>query len=88
MVRRFFSYGLELKYSDVYTHYWCTLLPELELAYKAFIHESKNQTPSILEKECNPRLPQDSLRKDFIEIHPTADSFKGMLEKPGKHAVK
>ncbi|MBW0540897.1 hypothetical protein O181_080612 [Austropuccinia psidii MF-1] len=34
MVRRFCAYGLELKDCDGLTHYWCTILPELELAYK------------------------------------------------------
>ncbi|MBW0518994.1 hypothetical protein O181_058709 [Austropuccinia psidii MF-1] len=32
MVRRFCVYGLEFKDCDVFTHYWCTLLPALELA--------------------------------------------------------
>ncbi|MBW0461310.1 hypothetical protein O181_001025 [Austropuccinia psidii MF-1] len=27
MVRRLCEYGLELKYCDGFTHYWCTLLP-------------------------------------------------------------
>ncbi|MBW0540284.1 hypothetical protein O181_079999, partial [Austropuccinia psidii MF-1] len=39
-------------------------------------------------KGWNPKLPQDSLRKDLIEIHPKAASFKGMLEKARKHAVR
>ncbi|MBW0590601.1 hypothetical protein O181_130316, partial [Austropuccinia psidii MF-1] len=34
------------------------------------------------------RLPKDSLRKDLIEIHPTATSFKGMLDKARKHSVR
>ncbi|MBW0492729.1 hypothetical protein O181_032444 [Austropuccinia psidii MF-1] len=50
MVRRFCSYGLEYKDSDEFTHDWCNILPELELAYKTSIHASTNQTPSILEK--------------------------------------
>ncbi|MBW0514216.1 hypothetical protein O181_053931 [Austropuccinia psidii MF-1] len=29
MVRIFCAYGLELKYCDGFTHYWCTLLPAL-----------------------------------------------------------
>ncbi|MBW0569930.1 hypothetical protein O181_109645 [Austropuccinia psidii MF-1] len=29
MVRNFCAYGLELKDCDGFTHYWCTLLPEL-----------------------------------------------------------
>ncbi|MBW0516874.1 hypothetical protein O181_056589 [Austropuccinia psidii MF-1] len=32
MVRRFCVYGLEFKACDGLIHYWCTLLPELELA--------------------------------------------------------
>ncbi|MBW0509048.1 hypothetical protein O181_048763 [Austropuccinia psidii MF-1] len=82
------AYGLELKYCDGFPHDWCTLLPALELAYKTLIHSSTNQTPAILEKGWNSKLPQDSLRKDLIEIHPTAASFKGMLEKARKHAVR
>ncbi|MBW0476777.1 hypothetical protein O181_016492 [Austropuccinia psidii MF-1] len=44
MVRRFCSYGLELKDWDGFTHYWCTLIPALELAYKTYIHASTNET--------------------------------------------
>ncbi|MBW0470324.1 hypothetical protein O181_010039 [Austropuccinia psidii MF-1] len=32
MVRRVFAYVLKFKYCDGFTHYWCTLLPALELA--------------------------------------------------------
>ncbi|MBW0562034.1 hypothetical protein O181_101749 [Austropuccinia psidii MF-1] len=88
MVRRVCAYGLELKDCDGFTHDWCTLLPALELAYKTSIHDSTNQSPAILEKGWNPKLPQDSLRKDLIEIHPTAASFKGILDKARKHAVR
>ncbi|MBW0505563.1 hypothetical protein O181_045278 [Austropuccinia psidii MF-1] len=58
------------------------------LEYMTYIHASTNQTPSILEKGWNPKLPQDSLRKELVGIHPTAASFKGMLEKARKNAVK
>ncbi|MBW0564051.1 hypothetical protein O181_103766 [Austropuccinia psidii MF-1] len=34
MIRRFCAYGLELKDSDSFTHYWCTLILALEMAYK------------------------------------------------------
>ncbi|MBW0592611.1 hypothetical protein O181_132326, partial [Austropuccinia psidii MF-1] len=88
MVRRLCAYCLESKDCDAFTHDWCTLFPALELAYKTSIHASTNQTPAILEKGCNPKLPHDSWRKDLIEIHPTAASFKGMLEKARKHAVR
>ncbi|MBW0553924.1 hypothetical protein O181_093639 [Austropuccinia psidii MF-1] len=88
MVRRLCAYGLEFKDCDGFTHDWCTLLPELELEYKTSIHASTNQTPSILEKGWNPKLPQDYLRKYLVEIHPTASSFKGMLDRDIKHAVR
>ncbi|MBW0525977.1 hypothetical protein O181_065692 [Austropuccinia psidii MF-1] len=52
------------------------------------IHASINQTPAIIEKGWNPKLPQDSLRQELVEIHPTAASFKGMLEKSRKHEVR
>ncbi|MBW0535768.1 hypothetical protein O181_075483 [Austropuccinia psidii MF-1] len=88
MVQRVCAYGLELKDCDGFTHDCCTLLPALELAYKTLIHACTNQTPAILVKGLNPKLPQDSLRKDLVEIHPTASSFKGMLEGAREHAVR
>ncbi|MBW0519702.1 hypothetical protein O181_059417 [Austropuccinia psidii MF-1] len=88
MVRRLCAYGLEFKDCDGFTRDWCILLPALELAYKTSIHASTNQTPAILEKGWNPRLPQDSLRSNLVEIHPTAASFKGMLDRARKHAVR
>ncbi|MBW0563052.1 hypothetical protein O181_102767 [Austropuccinia psidii MF-1] len=88
MVRTICAYGLELKDCDGFTHDWCTILPALELAYKTSIHSSTNQIPAILEKGWNPKLHLDSLRKDLVEIHPTASSFKGMLDRARKHAVR
>ncbi|MBW0517540.1 hypothetical protein O181_057255 [Austropuccinia psidii MF-1] len=88
IVRRVCEYGLESRDCDGFTHDWCTLLPALELAYKTSIHASTNQTPGLLEKGWNAKVPQDSLRKELIEIHPTAASFKGMLDKARKHAVR
>ncbi|MBW0566351.1 hypothetical protein O181_106066 [Austropuccinia psidii MF-1] len=87
MFRRFCAYGLEYKDSGGFTHDWCTLIPALELACKTSIPSSTGQTPAMLEKGWNPRLPADALRKDFIDIHSTASSFKIMLHKV-KHHVK
>ena len=88
MIRRFCAYGLGFKDSDGFTHDWCTLIPALELAYKTSVHSSTGQTPAMLEKGWNPRLPADTLRKDLIDIHPTASSFKLMLDKVKHHAKK
>ncbi|MBW0485493.1 hypothetical protein O181_025208 [Austropuccinia psidii MF-1] len=86
MIRRFCAYGLEFKDSDGFIHDWCTLIPGLELEYKTSVHSSTSQTPAILEKGWNPRLPADTLRKDFIDINPTSSSFKIMLDKVRHHA--
>ncbi|MBW0505018.1 hypothetical protein O181_044733 [Austropuccinia psidii MF-1] len=88
MVRRFCACGLEFEDCDGFTHDWYTLLPALELVYRTSIHASTNQTPAIPEKGRNPKLTQDYLRKELVEIHPTAASFKGMLDKARKHAVR
>ncbi|MBW0519540.1 hypothetical protein O181_059255 [Austropuccinia psidii MF-1] len=86
MIRRFCAYGLELKDSDGFTHDWCTLIPALELAYKTSIHASAGKTPAMLEKGWNPKLPVDTLKKDLVDIHPTASSFKLLLDKVRHHA--
>ncbi|MBW0564606.1 hypothetical protein O181_104321 [Austropuccinia psidii MF-1] len=88
MVRRICAYGLECKDCEGFTHDWCTLLQALELAYKTSIHASTRQTPAILEKGWHPKLPQYSLRKDLVEIHPTAANLEGMLDRSRKHAVR
>ncbi|MBW0559686.1 hypothetical protein O181_099401 [Austropuccinia psidii MF-1] len=88
MVRRFCAYGLEFKNCDGFTHDWCTILPALELAYKTSIHASTNQTPAILEKGWNPKLHQDSLRQDLVEINPTTATLKQILAKARKNAVR
>ncbi|MBW0590927.1 hypothetical protein O181_130642 [Austropuccinia psidii MF-1] len=40
----------------------------------------------MLEKGWNPRLPYDTLKKDLLDIHPTASSFKIILDKARHHA--
>ncbi|MBW0497416.1 hypothetical protein O181_037131 [Austropuccinia psidii MF-1] len=86
MIGRFCAYGLEFKDSGGFTHDWCTLIPALELEYQTSDHSFTGQTPSMLEKGWNPRLPADTLRKDLIDIHPTASSFKIILDKVKQHA--
>ncbi|MBW0543228.1 hypothetical protein O181_082943 [Austropuccinia psidii MF-1] len=86
MIRRFCAYGLELTDSDVFTHDWCTLIPDLELAYKTSIHSSTGKTPAMLEKCWNPRLPYDTLKKDLVDMGPREIRFKSMLEKARHHA--
>ncbi|MBW0547345.1 hypothetical protein O181_087060 [Austropuccinia psidii MF-1] len=85
MIRRFCAYGPELKYSDGFTHDWCTLIPALELAYKTSIHSSTGKTPAMLEKGWNPRLSDETLQKDLVDIHPTAISLKLTLDKAIHH---
>ncbi|MBW0524213.1 hypothetical protein O181_063928 [Austropuccinia psidii MF-1] len=85
-IRIFRAYGREFKDSDGFTHYWCKLIPALELSYKTSIHSSTGKTPAMLEKVWNPILPYDTLKKDLVDIHPTESSFKLMLDKARHHA--
>ncbi|MBW0544448.1 hypothetical protein O181_084163 [Austropuccinia psidii MF-1] len=86
MIRRFCAYGLEFKDSDGFTHDWCTLITDLELAYKTSIQSSTGKTPEMLEKGWNSRIPYDTLKKDLVDIQPTESSFKLMLDKARHHA--
>ncbi|MBW0562021.1 hypothetical protein O181_101736 [Austropuccinia psidii MF-1] len=86
MIRRFCAYGVEFKDSVGFTHDWCTLIPELELAYKTSIHPSTGKTPAMLEKGWNPKLPVDTLNKDLVDVNPNASSFKLLLDKVRHHA--
>ncbi|MBW0543556.1 hypothetical protein O181_083271 [Austropuccinia psidii MF-1] len=87
MIRRFCAYDLPFKDSDGFTHDWCILIPAVELAYRTTVYSSTVQTPAMLEKGWNLRLPEDTLRKDLFDIHPTASSFKIILDKV-KHYSK
>ncbi|MBW0506424.1 hypothetical protein O181_046139 [Austropuccinia psidii MF-1] len=49
IIRRIWAYGLDFKYSDGFTHDWCTLIPALEMAYKTSIHSSPGKKPAMLE---------------------------------------
>ncbi|MBW0572563.1 hypothetical protein O181_112278 [Austropuccinia psidii MF-1] len=86
MIRRLCSYGLKFKDSDDFTHYWCTLRPALELAQENSINASTRKTPSMLEKGWNPKLPVPTLKKDLVDIHPAASSFKLFLDKVRNHS--
>ncbi|MBW0478160.1 hypothetical protein O181_017875 [Austropuccinia psidii MF-1] len=43
---------------------------------------------AVLGKGWNPRLTQDYLRKNLVELHQMAASFRRILEKARKHAVR
>ncbi|MBW0509279.1 hypothetical protein O181_048994 [Austropuccinia psidii MF-1] len=85
MIRRFCAYGLEFKDYDGFTHDSCTLLPALELAYNTSIHSSTGKTPAMFKKGWNPKLPVDTLKRALVDIHPTASSFKLLLDKVRNH---
>ncbi|MBW0586380.1 hypothetical protein O181_126095 [Austropuccinia psidii MF-1] len=86
MIRRFCAYSLEIKDYDGFTCSWCTLILALELAYKTSIHVSTCKPPAMLETGWNPKLPVDTLKKDLVDINPTASSFKIFLDKVRNHS--
>ncbi|MBW0499821.1 hypothetical protein O181_039536 [Austropuccinia psidii MF-1] len=59
----------------------------MALAFETSVHSSTGQTPAMIEKGWNTRLPADTLRKYLIYIHPKASSFKIILDKV-KHLAK
>ncbi|MBW0517299.1 hypothetical protein O181_057014 [Austropuccinia psidii MF-1] len=85
MIIRFSAYVLELKDSNGFTHYWCIIIPDLELASNNSIHASTGKTPAMLEKGWNPKLPVDTVNKYLVYIHPTASSCKLILDKVRHH---
>ncbi|MBW0529742.1 hypothetical protein O181_069457 [Austropuccinia psidii MF-1] len=85
IIRIFCSYCLELKDYYGFTHYLCTLISALKLAYNTSIHASTGKNPAMLEKGCNPKLPVDTLKKDLVDIHPAASSFELFLDKVRHH---
>ncbi|MBW0581663.1 hypothetical protein O181_121378 [Austropuccinia psidii MF-1] len=88
MIRSFCAYGPELKDSYGFTHNWCTLIPELELAYKISIHAPTGKMTAMLEKGWNPKLTIKTLKKDLVVIHPTASRVKLLLDKVRNHENK
>ncbi|MBW0516196.1 hypothetical protein O181_055911 [Austropuccinia psidii MF-1] len=84
--RRLSASILGLKYSDGFTHYWCTLIPAFTLAQKMSIHASAGKTPAILEKGWNPKLPVDTLKKYFFDINHTASRFELIPDKVSHHS--
>ncbi|MBW0495081.1 hypothetical protein O181_034796 [Austropuccinia psidii MF-1] len=86
MITRLWAYGLEFKDSNGFTHDWCTPIPALELAYKTSIHASTGKDPAMLGKGWNPKIPVDMLKKELVDIHPTASSFELLLDKGMHHA--
>ncbi|MBW0537455.1 hypothetical protein O181_077170 [Austropuccinia psidii MF-1] len=86
MIIQFCAYCLEFKYSYGFTHYWCTIIPALELAYKTSIHASTSKPPAMLEKGWNPKISVDTLKEYLGNIHPTSSRFELFLDKSRHHA--
>ncbi|MBW0481887.1 hypothetical protein O181_021602 [Austropuccinia psidii MF-1] len=78
IIRRFCAYGTGYKDHEGYTHDWVTLLPEIQLSYNASQHYTTGKSPLLVEKGWNPFLPMDHLRKDLLNICPTAKDFHNM----------
>ncbi|MBW0511875.1 hypothetical protein O181_051590 [Austropuccinia psidii MF-1] len=68
ILRRFCAYGMEYKDNEGYTHYWVTLLPEVQLAYYTSQHSTTGK------KALEPKITEECSRK-----HPV---FPGSLVKP------
>ncbi|MBW0558360.1 hypothetical protein O181_098075 [Austropuccinia psidii MF-1] len=50
ILRRFYSYGMQYKDHEGYTHDWVTLLPAVQLAYNTSQNSTTGKTPALVEK--------------------------------------
>ncbi|MBW0514701.1 hypothetical protein O181_054416 [Austropuccinia psidii MF-1] len=78
ILRRFCAYGMEYKEHEGYTYDWVTILPAVQLAYNTSKHSTTGKTPAWLEKGWKPLFPVDDLKKNLLNIHPTAKDFHEM----------
>ncbi|MBW0483472.1 hypothetical protein O181_023187 [Austropuccinia psidii MF-1] len=81
ILRRFCAYGMEYKDHEGYTHYWVTLLPEVQLAYNRSQNSTTGKSPSLVEKGWRPLLPVDHLKKNLLTIYPTSKDFHEMWKR-------
>ncbi|MBW0565891.1 hypothetical protein O181_105606 [Austropuccinia psidii MF-1] len=81
ILRRFWTYGMEYKDHEGYTHEWVTLLPPVQLAHNTSQHYTTGKPPALVEKGWNPLLPVDHLKKNLLTIHPIARAFHDMWKK-------
>ncbi|MBW0496036.1 hypothetical protein O181_035751 [Austropuccinia psidii MF-1] len=88
ILRRFCAYGMEYKDHEGYTHDWVTLLPAVQLSYKASQHPTTGKKPSLVEKGWNPILTVDHLKKNILTIHPTAKDFHYLWKNACETAAK
>ncbi|MBW0504844.1 hypothetical protein O181_044559 [Austropuccinia psidii MF-1] len=88
ILRRFCAYSIEYKDHEGYTHYWVTLLPDFQVAYNTSQNFTTGITPALVEKQWNPLLPVDHLKKHLLTIHPTAKDFHDMWKRACDTASK
>ncbi|MBW0496400.1 hypothetical protein O181_036115 [Austropuccinia psidii MF-1] len=78
ILRRFCAYGMEYKDHEGYTHDLVTFLPVVQLAYNTSQNSTTGKTPALVEKGWNPLLPVDYLKRNPLNIQPTAKDFHEM----------
>ncbi|MBW0593006.1 hypothetical protein O181_132721 [Austropuccinia psidii MF-1] len=88
ILRRVCAYGMEYKDHEGYTHDWVTLLTSVQLAYNTSQHSTTGKTPGLVEKGWNPLFPVNHLKKNLLNIHPTAKNFFEMWKRACDTAAK
>ncbi|MBW0581194.1 hypothetical protein O181_120909 [Austropuccinia psidii MF-1] len=81
ILRRVCAYGMEYKDHEGYTHDWVTLLPAVQLASNTSQHATTGKSPSLVAKGWNPLFPGDHLKKNLLNIDPTAKDFHDLWKK-------
>ncbi|MBW0576669.1 hypothetical protein O181_116384 [Austropuccinia psidii MF-1] len=86
MIIRFCAYGIEIKGSDGFIHYWCTFIPALKLAYMNSIQSSTGNTPAMLKKVGIQTFWLMILKKDLADSHPASSTVELLPNKVRHHA--
>jgi hypothetical protein len=80
MICRYCAFGLSFRDGKGYTHNWVSLLPALEFTYNSSKHSTTGLTPLELERGWIPHLPKDAMLSKMVALHPTAESFRTMMD--------
>ncbi|MBW0556356.1 hypothetical protein O181_096071 [Austropuccinia psidii MF-1] len=81
IIKRFCAYAMAYEDHEGYTHDWVTILSEVQLDYNTSQHSTTRKSPSLVEKGWKPLLTVIHLKRNLLNIHPTAKKFHYMCKR-------
>ncbi|MBW0520225.1 hypothetical protein O181_059940 [Austropuccinia psidii MF-1] len=74
ILKQFCAYGMEYKDHEGYTHYWVTLLPEVQLAYSTIKPYSYTEKDKFPLRKKNPTPPE------IVELNGSPEPVKKIIK--------